>query len=141
MANRDSKEDLSHFETSRPDSQSYEVGYRRPPLNTRFKPGRSGNPRGRPRRRPSLPEILGKELYKIIAVRDGDREERMLTLEALTKMAVRAAYKGNTRLLTLLLKIPGTALSDAWRNPPGDIHPGMTVSEAAEMYERTLKYE
>ena len=26
----------------------YEVGYRRPPKTTRFKPGQSGNPKGRP---------------------------------------------------------------------------------------------
>ena len=26
----------------------YEVGYKRPPVSKQFKPGRSGNPRGRP---------------------------------------------------------------------------------------------
>ena len=30
---------------------SYEVGYRRPPKASRFQPGRSGNPNGRPKRR------------------------------------------------------------------------------------------
>src|SRR5215213_6143909 len=28
---------------------SYEVGYRKPPRHTQFKPGQSGNPKGRPR--------------------------------------------------------------------------------------------
>lgn len=28
---------------------AFKVGYRKPPVETRFKPGQSGNPRGRPR--------------------------------------------------------------------------------------------
>ena len=30
-------------------SGDYEVGYGKPPVNTQFKPGQSGNPKGRPR--------------------------------------------------------------------------------------------
>ena len=33
----------------RPKKESYEVGYRKPPVGTRFKKGQSGNPAGRPR--------------------------------------------------------------------------------------------
>jgi hypothetical protein len=33
------------------DEKPYRVGYGRPPLETRFKPNQSGNPKGRPRRR------------------------------------------------------------------------------------------
>lgn len=33
--------------------EPYLVGYGKPPLHTRFKPGQSGNPRGRPRRAPT----------------------------------------------------------------------------------------
>ena len=31
------------------DNEDGDVGYRRPPKSTQFKPGRSGNPRGRPK--------------------------------------------------------------------------------------------
>jgi hypothetical protein len=32
------------------DGRPYRVGYGRPPLESRFKPNKSGNPKGRPRR-------------------------------------------------------------------------------------------
>jgi hypothetical protein len=42
------------------DSPSYEVGFRRPPVASRFKPGQSGNRKGRPKgarnKRPALNE-------------------------------------------------------------------------------------
>jgi hypothetical protein len=46
--------------------RDYEVGYAKPPARTRFKPGQSGNPKGRPRgsknARPSLSEERIKTL-------------------------------------------------------------------------------
>ncbi len=40
MRQKDAKKAL----TVRPPSSNYEVGYGKPPVETRFKPGRSGNP-------------------------------------------------------------------------------------------------
>lgn len=45
----------------------YEIGYKKPPKKTRFKPGVSGNPKGRPPQKPVISpkkiydEILGKQ--------------------------------------------------------------------------------
>ena len=35
-------------------SDQYEVGYKKPPLNSQFKPGQSGNPAGRPAKTSNL---------------------------------------------------------------------------------------
>ena len=43
-------------------SDDQNVGYRRPPVRTRFKPGASGNPSGRPKRRPTFRSVLMDEL-------------------------------------------------------------------------------
>ncbi len=40
----------------------YDVGYRKPPKHTRFKPGQSGNPRGRPKGTKNLKTDLIEEL-------------------------------------------------------------------------------
>lgn len=64
---------------SEPESET--VGYGRPPRATRFKPGRSGNPRGRPRNRHrEIPydAVLGQ----MVMVREGGRERRVTAAEA-----------------------------------------------------------
>ena len=38
----------------------YEVGYGKPPQHSRFKPGQSGNPKGRPKSAKGLNTIVGK---------------------------------------------------------------------------------
>ncbi len=46
----------------------YKVGFRRPPLETRFKPGHSGNAKGRPKGIKNLKTELEEELSELIRV-------------------------------------------------------------------------
>ena len=39
----------------------YAVGYGKPPQHSRFKPGRSGNPKGRPKGQPTASETFMRE--------------------------------------------------------------------------------
>jgi hypothetical protein len=47
------------------DDHPYQIGRGRPPLHSRFKPGQSGNPHGRPRRRQSFKMDDGRYLHSI----------------------------------------------------------------------------
>jgi hypothetical protein len=49
------------------------VGYGRPPRSTRFKPGQSGNPKGRPKGVQSLGAILDKALAARVSVQENGR--------------------------------------------------------------------
>jgi hypothetical protein len=53
------------------------VGYGRPPIAARFKPGTSGNPRGRPRGVKSIGKLLEEALARRVTVQEGGRARKM----------------------------------------------------------------
>jgi hypothetical protein len=70
----------------------YQVGYKRPPLGTRWKEGQSGNLRGRPRGTQNFPTLLRKALNKKITVIEDGRRRQITKLEAgATQLATRTA--------------------------------------------------
>ena len=81
---------------------SYEVGYRKPPKRTRFQPGQSGNPRGRPKGTNNLKTDLMEELGEKILIREGEKSRRVSKQRALVKSLVARAVKGDARAATLL---------------------------------------
>jgi uncharacterized protein DUF5681 len=73
-----------------------DVGYGKPPKNTRFKTGVSGNPKGRPKRSPmALAEIVGKVLNAPIEYRDRGEIKIASRLELSLKLLVDRAVKGS----------------------------------------------
>ena len=92
--------------TRLPDNADYEVGYAKPPQSSRFKPGRSGNPRGRPKgarnKLPALNEerlktIILEEAYREIKVNEGNRQVSVPMAKAIVRSLAHNAVKGNTR--------------------------------------------
>ena len=81
--------------------KTYNVGYRRPPPASRFKPGQSGNPKGRQRGAKNFATELADELQEKITVRDGGRELRITKQRALIKATI--ALRGDTRAAQILV--------------------------------------
>jgi Family of unknown function (DUF5681) len=102
----------------------YAVGYGRPPEHTRFKPGRSGNPKGRPKRHCNLRTIVEDILNEQIRIREGERTRDMPRLEALVRTILNRALKGDPRAVNALLALirttdlageePEVAEAEAW---------------------------
>ncbi len=97
-----------------PDDQGrdYNVGYGKPPLETRFKPGQSGNPKGRPKRAKGLNTLARSALTEKVKVRTANGEKRMTRIEALLHKLMELAMKGNGAALANLLKIYAVAVPD-----------------------------
>jgi len=81
----------------------YPVGYRKPPLHTRFKKGTSGNPEGRPKGSKNVATLLEKELKQRVVVTENGRRRSITKQEAMVKHLVNKAISGDRRLMQLLL--------------------------------------
>jgi hypothetical protein len=79
-----------------------EVGYGRPPKRTRFKPGQSGNPKGRPKGSKALTTLVQDELKRRIAVTEGGITKRMSKGEAIVKRLFSGALKGELKATVLI---------------------------------------
>lgn len=95
----------------RGNSRSYEVGYGKPPKASQFRKGQSGNPRGRPRRRPSLAEAALQQLYRYVSVR-GEPGKKVLGIDALVQNLAALAIQGNMRAFRMLLDVLKTLPPD-----------------------------
>ncbi len=82
----------------------YEVGYGKPPTHTRFKPGQSGNPRGRPRGSKNLATIFDRELSATVAVTEGGKRRKLSKRQVIVKRLIQKAIEGDHRATQTLLK-------------------------------------
>ena len=84
------------------DPNSYPVGYRKPPSASRFTPGKSGNPKGRPKGARSLATILDKTFNRRVTVMENGKPKKLTILEiGFRKVAVRMA-KGDVRVVKMV---------------------------------------
>src|SRR5262249_40699227 len=77
-----------------------------PPLHSRFRRGKSGNPTGRPRRGEAerAQMLIWKEAYRLLTVREGDKVTRMPILQAVWRSLLTSAAKGNVSAVRAVVK-------------------------------------
>ena len=88
------------------EEKDYEVGYRKPPVETRFQKGRSGNSSGRPKKLPELvhPGVILQSIdNEEIAVMDKGRRRRMPKAEIQFRQLFAKAIKGDLATARLLM--------------------------------------
>ncbi len=87
-----------------PPEGDYEVGYGRPPKRSRFKPGQSGNPKGRPRGRKNIHTILEETLFRLVTITENGRKRKVPAIEALFLSLLRKSLDGDMRAFEKLTK-------------------------------------
>lgn len=88
-----------------PKQSNVEAGYRRPPQQTRFKPGQSGNPSGRPRGTRNAKTTLANIVNEPFKVREGERVRRTNRFGAMTLAHVHKGMKGDVRSFNAVTSI------------------------------------
>jgi hypothetical protein len=97
--------------------KNYDVGYGKPPKETQFVTGQSGNPNGRPKgaktKRPKayeekLKNIIYEEAYREITVQDSNGPISIPMAQAVARSLSVSAAKGNQRSQKLFLEMLST---------------------------------
>jgi len=83
----------------------YAVGYGRPPKATQFKPGRSGNPKGRTKGQRSLASEVRELLLAKVPIVENGRRRYVPRVAAVYLALWQNAMKGNTRAIQHFLEL------------------------------------
>ena len=83
----------------------YEVGYGRPPTHSQFKPGHSGNLKGRPKGQPTVLEIFMREAARVVRIQVGDKVESISRIEAIYRKLFYMAMDGDPGALRMVLMV------------------------------------
>ena len=83
----------------------FPVGYKKPPHETRFKPGQSGNPGGRPKKKTiTLAEAFGRELNTSVTVTEGGKSKKITKRDAIAKHQTIKAVQGDHKAIAFVIK-------------------------------------
>ena len=88
---------------AQPASDGNDIGYGKPPRANQFKPGESGNPKGRPKGAKSAETILHELLQQRISLNERGRTRRITVLEGILRRIAEDCLKGNIKSATFLL--------------------------------------
>ena len=97
-------------EQSKPeDNNADAVGYRNPPKATRFRPGQSGNPKGRPKGALNMATVLERTLRERVTVNEGGKRKTINKLEAAVMQLSDKAAAGDLKAVQLLTALVRSA--------------------------------
>lgn len=81
------------------------IGYKHPPKSGQFKPGQSGNPKGRkPQQDESMADTISRCLKDRILITLDGKPKKIKAQEVLVKTALSSAMKGDLKALNLIIR-------------------------------------
>lgn len=98
-------------------SRDYEVGDRRPPKHSQFKPGVSGNPNGKPKGSVNLRTRVTQQLRQTVTVTRNGRPVKMRKADLIALQIVNSAAKGDLKAALLALRLDQEAAVAGSKTP------------------------
>ncbi len=106
--------------TDETSDDGFPVGYKKPPQHSRFRPGRSGNPRGRQKGIRNLGSDVKRTLEVPVRLNEQGRARRVSTQEAALLRLREKALKGDARSIVQILELAKTFNNSTAAEPLGD---------------------
>lgn len=94
------------------------VGYCKPPKHSRFKPGQSGNPSGRPKAQKTAAAIVAKAASERVTVTENGKRRRTTKLKVVATQLVNQAAGGNLRASKMVLDVLNAPAPETGVTPP-----------------------
>ena len=88
-----------------PSPCDYPVGYKKPPVASRFPPGKSGYPQGRKKGSKNLKTLVKEAMTARILIQEGATSRRVSKIEAVVMRQLQSALKGNERAAMAAIKM------------------------------------
>jgi hypothetical protein len=86
------------------DDSDCTVGFKKPPRHAQFKPGQSGNKKGRPKGAKNFATIFAEELNALVIFRgENGKRKRISMRRAIVKQHINKAANGEPRAAALVL--------------------------------------
>ena len=82
----------------------YTVGYKKPPRHTQFKPGESGNRKGRPKQGETFADVITKQVRKKVTVSTGNIVRKVPMLVAIAMKHISKAAGGDPKSTAIVLR-------------------------------------
>jgi hypothetical protein len=102
----------------------YEIGYGRPPVATRFRPGDVGNPKGRPKRGKPVGQIIHDAMMTPVRIDVNGKPKTMTAQEVIIHNLVRSAARGDTKAIHTLFALKARYQESAETTlMPSDLEP------------------
>jgi hypothetical protein len=114
---------------------NYAVGYGRPPRTTQFKPGQSGNPKGRRKGTRSVGAIIQDILQQRVKVTEGEKTRHLPAIEVMFHRLKNDALRGDLKAFKFFL-----ALWDRYEaSPETKVKMDELTAEDQEILDRFLR--
>jgi hypothetical protein len=134
---------------AKPKGEDYPVGFGKPPKESQFEKGKSGNPKGRPKARKSVVGLFLDTINRKVAVNEDGARRSITKLEAIFTQTINKAAAGNLRAVETTAKI--LRLLDLLKIPPSQQvrkitlnippPPHLRTAEDQRRYEETASWK